>query len=568
MLHRYVHHGTRVGRITASLVFLVLGVLLLIVTVIVLVQTVDRKASDSPPLSSKDSHLAGPPIPVLEVPEPTRLPAEHSAIANPWSASDLGTTFIVMDDREERPLQGIQVFLDYSSSRYLLGTSDSTGRVKATIPKISEYTFRAFGSNYEPAIQYYRGTVPDEVPLRLHSGGVIRGRVQTHDGKSAGAGVHIAAWPLNETRHSQGIDTWYEQGVAPFANAISNSLGEFELTGILRSQRYFVTAGANGLLAEDQVADCDAIDVVLTLVPIFGIVINIRGGDGETPEFLTSQGPNFGIAFSHALSLGHHVYENDLRLLLAGVNLEKLPISSPVDRVFFLIARSDNLELGPIRLSSHYPGYSKVQVDLFLTRVSEGIQEHVVTLRQSASSWGELTVLATGVPTQYAPDHSRQTPVASLQIVDESDQRFRYDVYDFSKPIVVGKLPHGTYSYQFKLKAGLSAKTPMDGTLRHYSPDSRISLDLSDVGIVVAEILTAEGVPYLGRAEFAVASKGGTASATYYFSNYPYVLEGLPSGEYQVSLAYPIPESGDFLHLGSFVVGARELTNIKVEGDL
>ncbi len=328
------------------------------------------------------------------------------------------------------------------------------------------------------------------------------------------------------------------------ASAQSDSDGRFVLGGLDPDAVYHVCAGARGLAAAELERNIPPgrEDLLLVLHPIVGLQVRLIERGAIEP-----QGGRFWEAPDQEWRWpagGTWVERDDPRLILAGVPPELCVRRRSLSAGLFFLVEDDSHPFGPIAFEARIPGYLPVSEELFAHPLRNGLFVHDIPLSAVSAAWGSLEVSLL-----LAPAHASVAPVAwpelgRLVLQDSHDpaRRYFHVVQSLDRdPIQFQRLPAGDYRLQFVPAHRFARLHDSIDASVHDGRTTRAVIDLASSLELEVEVFSSDGAWYLGTvlAEIASTHTGGVGSSFFLFQRPPYILQGLPSGEYTVTLNEP-----------------------------
>lgn len=226
--------------------------------------------------------------------------------------------------------------------------------------------------------------------------------------------------------------------------------------------------------------------------------------------------------------------------------------------------------MGHIGYEVHAPGVEHISSRLPLSRISGGLKVYSISLQEKGVIGGNLSFQFLGLSSKStAPPRGRHNAIAHLFLSDESGWEYEFEIMDFDQDFLLEGLPQGTYSYKLFLSnrfpwsedAQYLSNTIALGSLAH-----KEEILVDRLGSISVALYTKNAQPYLGTAEFNLYAKEDDRSYPYSFTKWPYILEGIPEGDYWLRLDSPKSKIGKPFISETIRVFRNEQTTLDMTG--
>ncbi len=487
----------------------------------------------------------------------------------PVASSEQGISvqLLVLESGSDTPIPDAQIFLDSEYQNRWLGNTDANGRLFASVSTAETYIFRASANTHASGVTFVVDQVPSEVIIHLSLGASLHGLVCDVDGHSVGPGAKVAAWPVDEALRRTDLESWLATGVAAMPFATTDELGEFTMTGLNSTQTYLVCAGWNGSLSEIQAAKPSAEALVITVLPVYGLIARIRTIGPTIPSHSI---PFPGFIFTKNASLtGRKLDNNDPRLLLGGISIEGIVQDGRFDQVYMACTSAPEQAILPIGLSGNIPGYEQFKYELQPSRCEKGLKEYPITLTPTTRDWADLSIEFLGATNSNATISHNVVPLAVFILNDNAGRHYDYPIQDFSSSLELPGLPYGAYSYNLRLDSGFGTGNYAEGQLVLDTPTESLQVDVGGLAVAMMEIKSSTGIPFMGRTQIKVSRIVDGRSTMLSFARPPYLVQGLPSdSSYLAEVVRPRPSEGRKHSTAEFTVSPAQIATVHLELDL
>lgn len=388
---------------------------------------------------------------------------------------------------------------------------------------------------------------PPRLQLVLEPEALIVGRVVDPKGAPV-ADANVLAWNTRIHPLLADLTGPNAEDSSALATARSGLDGRFLLRGLDPRAGYDLCAGARGLASADRIGPVEPgpAEILLVLKPIAGVEL-LLGDPGSTdlgdPRFW--EAPDMTWRWPEG---GTWVERDDPRLVLAGVSPEHCRRQRSLRAGFFFLVDDDAVPFGPIEFEARVPGYQPVSEAFFAHSLREELTVHGVPLIAVATTWGSLEVSLILAPTHRGG--SVAWPELGRLVLQDSHvptRRFFHVVQSLDRGATrFAHLPAGDYRLSYVPEHGFARlHEPIDLTIHGEATASAV-IDLSDSHDLELEVFGADGERHYGTALVEIASRrvGGHGTGFLLFQRPPFVVQGLSSGTYSLTLFEPVMTQG------------------------
>jgi hypothetical protein len=438
-------------------------------------------------------------------------------------------------NESHEPLSGASVWVLTADSASPIGKTSEEGLL--TVPRhvVTGERMICWHDEYEPVSTLLPRDLPPLIDVTLAMGRTISGVVAWDEGSGSVDGVEVFAFRDGYPPSREDIRFVRKGPQLPsFRHAVVEPNGQFRISGLRATDRYTITAAGNGAIASDRIPSQypGTSSVRMGISPLFGVVIHIYGPN----RTLIRTGNNvFGdsgwrstvTGIQNVLVPGLEFYLNadeaDWDIKSVGVTEQSL---------FFKGGPASRKRV-PVVYNVRLPGYSSMRTEIGADLIRGRVTSTDLILESQATDWGELIVKYIGFASGIGPRASYGSPFGMIEMRDENHQITYLPVGEPIQETRISGIPFGSYDAVFST-SDWNQTYPQGGAFRvviNGSP-ATLALNLDDVGAALFNVKAANGNPYRGALDLQVTQPSNSMLRA--FEHAPYVLEGLPSGNYHV----------------------------------
>lgn len=453
-----------------------------------------------------------------------------------------------------------------------LGDTDAAGELRVNATEVSGLVLVGRGGPWRPTELDLGESVPDQVVLRMQRGESLLGRVIDPDGTPI-AGARVVAWPATAFGLESSVDLGERvvHGDPRLCVGTSAADGSFEVAGVAPRTKYALTAARAGALSNGRpVTAWPGESVSLTVAPAFAVLVRyVRAGGEEarvSPSFLLT-GSTLRLEGPGQLYSGPR-----LALRMAGIPSAWLRLEASSRHLYVATGPADRDRLGPLRVAPvELPGYEPLAVETDLFPLSEGLRVVDVPVVSTASGRGEIRVLFSNLPNGLRTGPLVVGYAGSLKLTRNGNEVVVCRIDDLaSGEARIGDVPYGTYETMFVASGGMfvyppPAERPL---VVEVGPDPAVlEIDTGQLAGVQFALSANGESPYHGslsalliQGDVRLPGQTGVGHQVD-LAGPPYVVFGLPSGDYTLRVYHPPIVTGGS-SLSTFTVRRGEVTRV------
>jgi hypothetical protein len=451
-----------------------------------------------------------------------------------------------------------------------LGTTDTRGEVTITGKLPLDGVLVARAHTYSLSEVPVPSTHWSEVEVVLDRGATIEGRLVEKDTRNPRSG-RIIAWPSSLRFPPHSIVRRALMGDIRCRIAHASDDGLFQLTNLVRGERYSLAAGARGL-ATEQVLDfvpAGAEDVEITLARLFGVRVQLKCVSPSDQARVQALIPPTRDPFRWPQDIPIHVIpQPSFAVELAGLPPAS-SYGSAYDWTRLCTGPSANQAIGPVGFELELFGFERLSADVWLMPAEDHLELFELPLRARAENTGLLQVVFDHIPPLPKVAHLRQAWDAHLALVTPGNLRASLRVESLAGGQALFSLPQGEYKVAFGILSS-TLRIPESSTdwerISISNQSSSWTVDLRDTGIIDMALWCPNQQPYSGPVTlYRIEGEDDRASksAPVAFDGPPYVLGPVRSGRHTLILLHP--RSEEFGAAGTSIVDVAPGTTTRVE---
>lgn len=348
-----------------------------------------------------------------------------------------------------------------------------------------------------PGFESHRSTLkPEQSTLRiaLRPLGELKGVVLWRGGRGPVSGVHVLVFD-STTRTPDPEAALFAPNTDRFARATSDLDGRFTLTGLQASRRYFLLAGAPGIVLPSMMANLqvDGQEAKVEVTHAYGAMLQLADSQSGAFDFPEHNRDSLRYETSTADPNSKPLVLFPAAAALAGVPVDALALGPGV--IIRLFGSDDGTpSSGPHRIELHVPCYQDLDTEFLAQRLDLGLEHTTLQLTRSCDGWGEVTLMPRGLsPAMRTRLDSH--PLDMLLDLESSESRKDTFLFQFAGmgSRQVSGLPVDSRLARARTRDGLFAWSfPSTAVVR--SGPTEHEVDFSQTGLIGLRLMTPAGV--------------------------------------------------------------------------
>ncbi len=498
---------------------------------------------ESIPEVGPQSGLAPPLVGAVFTPARTRIDAAEPEGSSASQGS--GELSVVVFDGAGAELAGATVALQARGGVLSSQLSDASGTVRFS--RLSqdaalELCVRAEG--HETWVRELESPLPTEYEVNLAWGSSLAGGVIFPDGTTPGEGVRVLAWPLGYAPAAT-TATAVPGGAIPagLRTALTDEHGRFVIDGLPSGGRWVVSAAGAGCLCRNK-ATLElphGNEVLLDVQHAYLAAVRVEsaGAPPRTSKELFGRGSGFSIK-------GHGAKFVPPVLVVT----EMAALGLPLDLVLSERARNERLLLATsleprpdgvlVAYANHIPGYRLAWSELLAGPLRGDAPVYVIEVEQETEGFGALELRLSGGSLGLLGEILSDRPLGELRLTNTDTG----EILNLNVPRSAGmtrrfeSIPIGSYWARLNIYEGgmvfPHSDDPAMGVLIEEGHVETLDMKVEDAGSLCLLLMQPDNTEYAGFAYFNLVEAETRRLVSNVFERGPYVLEGLPAGEYEL----------------------------------
>ncbi|MCA8980939.1 MAG: hypothetical protein H6831_03760 [Planctomycetes bacterium] len=412
---------------------------------------------------------------------------------------------------------------------------------------------------YATATESIGDAAPPELVVALMREAVITGQVVDVRGLPTSKRPLVLAYADGSAPPKSQVASWLTRKWPGLHISRVDRTGAFELSGLQRGEKYTLAVAGEGVVLPRRVDGVLAGETGVTIEvrQLFGAVVRVvsqGGGPLRTSEDLWAlPGPQWTWPEREWRGLA----TDSLEGALSGLSSEQTSRlwSDRYVWLFWTDAPSEPPALGPIRFSGHLAGYHRFDGNVELPPVSGDLAEVRLELSPAASAWGRLNVT---ILHGDSPQPRTRAPIRGgvgdlvLKTTD-TGRTFTRPLASLDDDVIrIDGVPEGDYLLYLTTKHGAfnSAKDDAPVSL-HIDGEQQVDVTVDISGLCSVNFdVKSDTEPYRGELGLEVHRMSSPASTFVSFESPPFILQGLPPGQYRFTMYTPaLSTSEDWVEL-------------------
>lgn len=415
------------------------------------------------------------------------------------------------------------------------------------------------------------------VEIMLWRSGSIHGVVPAGSGVVIPAGLTAYAWPAS--MHPSPND-FADEGDAtsfPLSRGEVGEDGSFVIDQVAEGVEHVVVIAGGDRISSRHTSRAGGFASV-PVARMYGAIIRLEeeaGSSVKTSPAVFGAGMSWSPVNEHVASLGIHRVE--LAATYASHSIASFGGGSSSRRQLLLFTGEDDVgDAVRVDFACDLPGYAELECTIDIPGLREEAVKRVVHVREVATAWGWIRV-AFRCPdlesfSMEGDASGRLLGVLGLTATDGTNLEVRVQFGSLLAPMML-RVPAGEYIWRFESSLGsfvypdagsMGITVPLESATGDEDIADALELNIDLEGFTVLA-LEASSLPgereYRGtlRLEFTPNRSASSVRPVfrYFFRGPPYLVTGLPSGEYDLRVVQPatVSEGVDTVTVSPYILG-------------
>lgn len=443
------------------------------------------------------------------------------------------------------PVADVGVYALYPDGGYsVVGATSAQGLIAMPHRNVEGEEYLFVHSNYAALRCQLDFSGNNRQRVSLSPGARLYGQVVAATGPVE-AGVRVLAWPVGRRPTRQGFLA-AAAGDPRFRVACTDVEGQYSIPGLMPGTAYYMVAAGRGYLSEKAAGPIYPEDspVVVPASFLYGAVVSLVEEDGGGLRTSPRVTQGWGGVTCYFRTAGITPLPFRDYALLGGLPAEPSPSAGSFDRQILGWSRLPVVEAPTAGVVAAVAGYVTERVEVACPLLRDELARYRVRLRPQAAGWGELKLRFVASEELLRVTRDVAGPLGHLLLRSSDSGLLRLAVeHTGAEALGFSGVPYGEYEWRFEPSTQMAAVPAQKehSTRLVVGPEpATVLVDMRPFGAIRLALAAPGGQLWSGNMEVVISRDNRKGEVFWRFWDPPYVLWGLPEGEYTLAVSDPI----------------------------